>query len=80
MTIHSSSPNLNLVPGAGLHSPHTASSGAHYATGAPGEVSCLEQLLTIDVEEAVVPVVAVHLGIHTIGYSPCSRHRHSEDP
>ena len=78
--IHSISPDLDPVSGTGLHSHHTAACGAHHASLAVGAVACLPQPDTIDVEEAVVSIPALHLGIHAEAHSPCSRHRHSEDP
>ena len=79
ITIQSSSSDLNLVPGAGLHSHHMASRGAHIASLAVGAVFCLVELVTIEVEVAVVILPAVHLGIQTVTQSPGSRHGHSED-
>ena len=79
-TTHCSSPNLDLVPGAGLQSHHTAAGGVHPANLAEGVVYCLVQNLTIHVEPGLVSIPAVHIGLQTVGQSPCSRHGHSEDP
>ena len=79
-TLHVSSPDLNPVPGTGLQSPHTASCGDHLATIAVGDVFCLVQPVTIDVEVGPVIIPAVHLGLYAVGHPPCSRHGHSEDP
>ena len=80
VTTHYISPDLDLVPGAGLQSHITAACGVHLVTAAEGVVSCLVQLVTIDVEVAVVQLPAVHMGLQTEAHPPCSRHRHSEDP
>ena len=74
-----SSPDLYLVPGAGLQSHHTATCGAHIAILAVGVVFCEEQQVTIDEEVAEVILPALHRGPHAVAKSPGSRHRHSED-
>ena len=75
-----SSPDLNLVPGAGLQSHDAATCGVHLATLAVGVVYCLGLSDTIEVEVAEVTSSTVHSGPHTVGQPPGSRHRYSEDP
>ena len=81
--IHPSSPDLYTVPGAGLHSHHTAPGGDHCVTvaiGIVGGVVCLKQPVSIDEEASNVQVPRSQRGKHAVAQSPCSRHRHSEDP
>ena len=81
MMIHSSSPDLYTVPGAGLHSHHTAPCGEHCVTVAVvGGVVCLRQQVSIDEEGSTVRLPRSHRGKQAVAQSPCSRHRHSEDP
>jgi len=80
LSLHCSSNELYCVPGAGLQSPHTAAGGARVLSAAVGAVFCLVQHVTIDVEECIVTLPAVYIGLQAEAQSPGSRHRHSEDP
>ena len=80
--IHCMSLEVDGVPGPCFKSDFTPPSGVYTATAAPkgGVVLRLFQLITVEVDVAIVKLPVVHPRPHADGHTPGSRHRHSEEP
>ena len=70
--IHSSSPEGDGVPGAGLHDHLSATGGAHKVITTGSVVYSLPHSCPVMKEIGVVPLLAVYPRIHTVANFPNS--------